>query len=125
MLSQNTVVAAVREVLESTYTGTCDIVERQKVTKENKSTGFEEITVLEKQPCKLSFSTIKSSAPGEAAASIVQITKLFIAPEIDVRPGSKLTVTQNGTTAEYTRSGKAAVYNTHQEIVLELFQGWA
>jgi hypothetical protein len=42
-----------------------------------------------------------------------------------VKPGSKLTITQNDMTTEYQSSGKPAFYSTHQEIVLELFKGWA
>ena len=51
--------------------------------------------------------------------------KLFIAPDIEVKSGSKITVTQNGVTAEYSASGEAAVYESHKEIMLELWKGWA
>ncbi len=123
MLSKNQVVA-VRKAIEMTYTGTCNIIERQKVSKPNKSTGFKEVIVIENQPCKLSFSSLASSKNGENASKIVQSVKVLIAPEIHVKPGSKLTITQNGITTDYTNSGKPATYSTHQEIGLELHDGW-
>jgi hypothetical protein len=49
----------------------------------------------------------------------------LIAPEIHVKPGSKLTITQNGVTTEYKNSGEPALFDTHQEIILELFKGWS
>lgn len=125
MLSQTVLVKA-RQAKESLYDGICTITEWQKVQKENKSTGFQEVIVLTDQPCRLSFKTINSTQQTETGASAVtQVTKLFLAPEIKVKPGSKLTVTQNGVTTEYKNSGEPAVYSTHQELILELFKGWS
>lgn len=115
----------VRKAIEKTYTGKCTIIEHKKVKKENKSTGFEDDEVLTNQPCKLSFERITNNHQGETAATIIQIAKLMIAPEVIIKPGSKITVTQNGTTTDYSSSGEPAIYNTHQEIVLELFKGWS
>jgi len=116
----------VQKALETLYTGTCNITEHQKVKKPNGSTGFQDVVVLENQPCKLSFKTINNTNSNEnAASSVVQITKVFLKPDIKVNPGSKLTITQNGITTEYKSSGEPAFYSTHQEIVLELFKGWA
>ena len=115
-----------REAIESLYDGKCTITEHQKIKKEDKSTGFQDVVVLESEPCRLSFKTINNTSQTNTAASaVVQITKVFLAPEIQVKPGSKLTITQNGVTAEYKSSGEPAFYATHQEIVLELFKGWA
>lgn len=115
----------VRQAIESTYQGECTITEYQSYKKENRSTGHQEVQVLENQPCKLSFSSVRNTNEGETAARVVQTAKVFLAPEIQVRPGSKLTITQSGVTTEYKNSGEPAIYDTHQEIVLELFKGWA
>jgi hypothetical protein len=116
----------VRKVLERLYVGTCTITEHQKVKKENKSTGFVETVVLRDQPCRLSFKTINQTNMSDTGASAVtQITQVFLAPEIKVKPGSKLTITQNGVTTEYKSSGEPAVHANHQEIQLTLFKGWA
>lgn len=125
MLPKNGLVKA-RKAIESLYDGKCTITEHQKVKLANKSTGFEDVVVLEDEACRLSYRTMTSTSQTDTAAStVVQVTKLFLAPEIGVKPGSKLTVTQNGVTTEYQNSGKAAVYSTHQEIILELFKGWS
>lgn len=125
MLSKNQVVKA-RKAIESMYDGTCTIIERQKVKLPNKSTGFKDIVVLEDIPCRLSFKTITNTNQAETGVStVVQVTKVFSAPEIQVKPGSKLTITQNDVTTEYKSSGQPAIYTTHQEIELELFERWA
>ena len=125
MLSKTKMVKA-RKAIESLYDGKCTITEHQKVKKENKSTGFQDVVVFENIPCRLSFNTINHTNQTDTAASaVVQITKVFLAPEIQVKPGSKLTITQNDVTTEYKSSGEPAFYGTHQEIVLELFKGWA
>lgn len=125
MLQKNKMVKA-RKAIESMYDGTCTITEYQKVKNADKSTGFKDVVVLEGQPCRLSFKTINQTNPNEnGAAAMTQVTKLFIAPEIQVKAGSKITVTQNGVTTEYKNSGKPAVHTTHQEIVLDLFDRWS
>lgn len=114
-----------RKVIEKTYIGTCNIIEYQKVRNANKSTGFKEVIVLESQPCRLSFETITSTNPSNTASAVVQSVKLFISPDVSVKTGSKIVVIQNDVTTEYKSSGKAAIYNTHQEIILTLFDGWS
>lgn len=118
--------AAARRAQESQYSGMMTVTERHKARDERtKLTTQDDVVVLEDQPCKLSFETLKSAQQTEAAASITQAIKLFLAPEIVVKPGSKVTVTQDGFTADYRCSGVPAVYPTHQEIMLELFERWA
>ena len=117
---------AARKAIESTYSGVCTILERRdvrdektKITRKN-----EEVPVVENQPCKLSFEKLNAVVQTDTAAKLTQGTKLFIAPEIKIKPGSKIIVEQNGTTTEYSASGEPAVYSSHQEIMLEPFWGW-
>ena len=84
----------------------------------------ESVTVSD-APCRISHSTVKSTQPSEEAAAVVQSVTLYIDPSVDIPEGSKITVTQNGVTSDFERSGKPAVYTNHQEIPLELFKGWA
>lgn len=114
-----------RTVIEQTYTSTCAVTERKKVKKPNGSTGFEEVKVLEEQPCLIIYKTVSSASIPEPAAAINQGTVLLIAPEVHIKPGSKITVSQNGVTADYARSGIPAVFATHKEINLESFTGYA
>ena len=133
MLPENQVVKltaaqkAARKAIESTYSGVYAIIERRdvrdektKITRKNK-----EVSVVENQPCKLSFEKLNAVVQTGTAAKQTQGTKLFIAPEIKVKPGSKIIVEQNGVTTEYSSSGVPAVYLSHAEIMLELFEGWA
>ncbi len=117
---------AARKAQEATYEGLCTVIEYQDVTDPvTKRTHEEEVPVLENQPCKLSFEKLEPAAQSETAASILQGTKLFLAPEVRIKPGSKLVVTQNDVTGEYAESGEPAIYATHQEIMLKLWEGWA
>jgi hypothetical protein len=117
---------AARKAQESLYDGLCTVTEHQKVKDErSKLIDFKDVVVLEDQPCKLSFSTITTANQTESAAELRQTTKLFISPDVTIRNGSKITVTQGGVTTDYTCSGVPATYDTHQEIVLDLFERWA
>lgn len=125
MLSKNQVVA-VKKAIELTYDCTCNIIEHQKYQKENKSTDFKDIVVLENQKCKLSFENIAKNSQDDVKSNVVQTTKLFIAPEIEIKTGSRIDVTNVlGQVTSYKSSGKSAIYQTHQEIMLELFERWA
>lgn len=117
---------AARKAMESTYFGRLTVTEMKKVRNE-KSKLMEEVetVVLQDQPCRLSFEKLQTAVQSESAATITQGVKLFVSPDISIRAGSKLTVTQNNVTTDYIRSGVAAVYPTHQEVTLELFEEYA
>lgn len=118
-------IKAARKALESTYEGVLTVSEYHKVIDEKtKLTNLSKVVVLKNQPCRLSFESLSSAVQSESAAMVAQTIKLFIPPEITIKPGSKITVTQAGVTTDYTYSGVPAVYQTHQEILLDLFEGW-
>ena len=115
-----------RQAIEKLYDGKCDIIEYKSNTNpKNNRTNFKKETVLEKQPCKLSFEDINANNETENQSNVITKVKLFIAPELNIKPGSKIIVTQKNRTTEYKNSGEPAVYDTHQEIMLEKFKGWA
>lgn len=115
-----------RKAIESSYTGICDIYEKGSVTdKVTKITKQEEVLVLARQPCRISFSSVSAAAEAQNAVIAGQVVKLFLAPEVEVKPGAKIVITQNGRVGEYCRSGIPAVYPSHQEVNLELFGGYA
>lgn len=110
-----------RKAIESGYKGFCDILEKRKVKDEvTKATVLKDIVVLSNQPCRLSYSSSGTANQTDTVSNIEQTIKLFIAPEIKIAPGSKLRITQNGVTTDYVSSGVPAIYETHQEICLEL-----
>lgn len=113
--------AAARRALECAYVGECSIYQyRGARDPDTGITREEEVCVAEGLPCRLSFERLSAAAQTETAAETAQGLKLFLAPDVRVSAGSKVVVTQNGATGEYSASGEPAVYPTHQEVVLEL-----
>lgn len=105
------------------YDGTVTVSEWEKI--KDPETGLThqgEKILFKNQPCHLSAESNATATQTTSAAQVSQVIKLFVSPDLDIKPGSKITVTQAGITAVYTHSGKAAVYDTHQEIVLDLFE---
>lgn len=110
--------ALARKAIESTYTGLCTIVEYQEVVVDYE-TRTEEVIVLESQPCKLSKKAISSASQAEVASTVAYAPLLFIAPEVEIKPGSIIIISQNGVTRKYERSGEPFIYETHQELTLQ------
>ena len=114
-----------RKAIEKMYKGTCDVIEHQSVKDPiTKKTGFSEVPVLLAQRCRLSYKTITVTGDGNTA-SLSQEIKLFISPDVEIKPGSKIEVTQDGIKTAFTNASVPAVYDTHQEIALKLFDRWA
>lgn len=112
--------------IERMYKGKCTVTEMKKITDPvTKITKQTPVIVFENQPCKLSFSSVKSTDTNNGAANVTLTPKLFISPSIEIKAGSKITVHQDGKEYELSKSGIPAVYPTHQEIVLELFTKYA
>lgn len=117
-----------RKAIESTYIGVCDVIEYTNT--ENSGSHFtkkDEKTVYTDIPCRLSYSRFNSMYPSissDTASSVTQLVKIFLAPEINIKNGSKIIVKQNGITTMYKSSGAPSYYTSHQEISVELFKGW-
>lgn len=107
------------------YDGICTIYEYQKivdqVTRETKS---DNIPVYTNIPCRVSFSSNvpTTDKTQQTADDLKQIIKLFITPDIVIKAGSKIDITQNNVSTSYKNSGQPAVYATHQEINLDLYK---
>lgn len=113
--------------IKSLWRGKCTVTVRNNDTTDE-NTGrvvVGEVDTYTDEPCRISFNTVNATQPENNAANIVQSITLFIDRAVVIPEGSKITVTQNGATAVYEKSGKPAVYSTHQEIPLEIFKGWA
>lgn len=114
-------------VIKSLWRGKCTVTVRNNDTTDE-NTGrvvVGEVDTYTDEPCRISFDTVNATQPENNAANIVQSITLFIDRAVVIPEGSKITVTQNGATSVYEKSGKPAVYSTHQEIPLEIFKGWA
>lgn len=118
--------AAYKKAVQSLWDGRATITVLDGVlnTANGRTEPVERVTATE-LPCRVSYTTVKSTEPSEEAAVVAQSVTLYIDPSVNIPEGSKITVTQHGVTRDYERSGKPAVYTAHQEVPLELFKGWA
>lgn len=83
----NVVIKQARQAIEGTYDCTCNIIEYKEIKDElTKRTKHQGEIVLESQKCKISFETIKNTNESETENSVTQIVKLFIAPEVEIKP---------------------------------------
>lgn len=119
-------VSARRKALQMLYRGTCTVKTWEEVTDPiTKITKHQEVTKFENEPCKLSYVKQTTASPTGGPAVITQEIKLSLAPELEVPAGSRIIVTQDGVTKEFTRSGEPEVHMDHQHITLELFKEYA
>lgn len=115
-----------KEAVQRLWTGLATITKLEGVLNpDNGRTEPVERVTAHDLPCRISHKTVTSTSPQAEAALIAQTVTLYIDPSVDIPEGSKITVTQNGATKNYERSGNPAIYTTHMEIPLELFKGWA
>ena len=126
---QNAIDAArlkAKKALDLLYEDTCIIYINEPVLDEATGiTEYRETATQENVPCRISFGSAAAAAADEAAPEIQQQITLFLAPGVDVPAGCKISVTREGKTVDYSRSGEPSVYKTHQEIKLELFERYA
>lgn len=114
-----------RMVIEQTYDGICNIYRMQSIKDpETKVTRQDEGIIHKDISCHLSYSKTAPAVGSDTVTAVTQTIKLFLAPELVIPPGSRIEVTQQSRTESYDQSGKAAVYSSHQEILLELWEGY-
>lgn len=119
-------VSGVREALQTLWAGLCTVIVRESHRNpDNKQTEYTEVVLHEDVPCHLSLTRVTEAGEQDNAATIQQAAKLFLGPEIEIPTGSKIEVAQHGVATAYARSGKPAVYPSHQEIALVPFERWA
>lgn len=112
--------------LATLWTGKCTIYEYEDVTDPiTKQTTQQEVPVLVDEPCRLSYRYEQSTNIKSGAAVVSQSITLFIRPDLIIKPGSVIEITQHGKTCKYKGSGQPAVYCNHQQIILELYDNEA
>lgn len=109
--------------LSKLWIGRCTIYEYQDILDETTyQTTQEPVPVLVDEPCRLSYNREQATDITNGTAIVSQSITLFIRPDIVIKPGSVIEITQHGVTEKYKGSGKPAVYCNHQEIILELYE---
>lgn len=104
------------------WKGVCNIMEYQSVyDTTTHQTTHTATTIVENEPCRVSY-TRESLVSVAGVPTTTQTILLFIRPDIDIKAGSVIEVTQNGRTIKYKGSSTTAKYTNHQEVVLELYE---
>lgn len=112
--------------LAKLWIGRCTIYEYKDITDPiTHQTTQEEVIVLSNEPCRISYNHEQSTNISSGAAVVSQSIRLFIRPDLKIKPGSVIEITQHGVTQKYKGSGSPAVYCNHQEITLELYDNEA
>lgn len=105
------------------WVGKCTIYEYQKVIDpETYQTNHSLVTVVADEPCRLSHHRESTIGVSSGAPYVTQSIVLFIRPDVAIKEGSVIEVTQNGVTNKYKRASKPSVYTNHQEVALELYE---
>ena len=112
----------VKGAVERLYEDTCTVYEltRTKDTATKITSGAVWEPLYEDIICRLSYKDVAAVDSGEAAGKVLKAVVLYLAPDIRIRPGSKIAVTHCGETTVYQNSGEPSIYSNHQEVALEL-----
>lgn len=111
-------ISLVRRAVERLYDGVATVEEARKEKSAKNITSSVWVTTAQDLPCRVSYKTIAPAGRSDTADSIAQMITLFTAPDIEIKPGSRVTVVQRGRTMRFACSGIPAVYDSHQEIPL-------
>ncbi|WP_438497163.1 ABC transporter ATP-binding protein [Paenibacillus sp. IHBB 3054] len=113
-------VPAERAAIESTYEGLATVTEKKDVKDPvSGKTRQQPVVVLDQEPCALSQSSLPAATQTVTVNQVNYDAKLFISPDVFIKPGSRIKVLQNGMVFEGEQAGKAFRYATHQEIKLK------
>ena len=105
------------------WKGKATIYEYQAVTDpDTYQTNHKLVAVVTDEPCRLSHSREGTVDVNSGAPYIAQTIVLFIRPDLVIKEGSVIEVTQNGVTNKYRRASKPAIYAKHQEVTLNLYE---
>lgn len=112
-----------RHKLDAFYDGVCSVSHYEVlpgvVDQVKEVAGGSEI------PCHLDYGDVGPVEALEPGQRVVLGATLFLAPEVEIAPGSRVSVKQNGVQLVFEASGEAAVYQTHQEVPLRMAGKWA
>ena len=105
------------------WVGKCTIYEYLPVTDPTTHQTTHKLEpVVVNEPCRVSYTRETNTAVVEGAPQVIQTTMLFIRPDLEIKSGSVIEITQHGRTIKYKGSSKPALYSNHQEVVLELYE---
>lgn len=125
MADMTDILKRARRPIMSLMVGTCDVQEYQSVKDQSTHVTKQQlVTIYTGQPCKLSYIKNSATAGGDAPVLFLSV-RLILPPELAVKPGSVITVTQAGKTRTFKAASEPAVYTNHQEVELEAVDDYA
>lgn len=108
-----------RRAIERLYEDKCTIYRYQKVSDpETGETVMKPVAVYSDQPCRVSQKALGTNNQTEAQNNIQYETKLFIAPELEIKQGDMIEATKGVVTRKY-EAGEPFPYHSHQEVSIQ------
>ena len=107
-----------RKAIEKTYTDICTVYAFVK-NKDKSITKTGKALLFENMQCALSQKNMKPTNQGSMTNTISYDAKLFLAPEVNIKPGSHIEIKRLSRLYNFISTGEAFVYETHQEIMLQ------
>lgn len=121
-------VEKMKKAMEPFYTERCCVYEKKAVFFEGR-TVFEEREKYNMIPCRIS---VKAYLFGENAGSeknnslrVNKKAKIFVPPEYEIKPGSRIKVYSGARCSVYANSGEMSFYKSHNEVMAELEKNYA
>jgi len=107
-----------KKAIETTYFDVMDIFELKDITVRNRTR--QELTkVYENIPCALSKRNPTNVYMNNEYGNMDYTYELFTSPNIIIKAGSIVKVTQQGKVYELENLGEPMLYPTHQEIICQ------
>lgn len=106
--------ARLRKAVEKLYEHTATVSRYGKGKKPSGETTLRPQVVYDNVPCRVSQKALGPSYQSESVNEVTYETKLFISPDIEIKPGDEINVKGFPT---YTAGGVFS-YGSHQEVTL-------
>lgn len=109
-----------RKAIESLYDCKCTISGGKEKVKDpiTKETKLVPKIKYKDIPCRISKQSLSKNNQTNTVNQIVYELKLFICPELDIKQGDVVEITNKFGEKETYKAGEGFKYNTHQEVLL-------
>lgn len=109
-----------RKAIESLYDCKCNISGGKKKVKDpiTKETKLVVIPKYKDIPCRISKQSLSKNTQTDTVNQVVYELKLFICPELTIKQGDVIGITNRVGDKEKYIAGEGFKYNTHQEVIL-------
>lgn len=109
-----------RKAVESLYDCTCNISGGKEKVKDpaTKETKLVPKIKYENMKCKISKQSLSKNNQTDTVNEVVYELKLFITPELEIKQGDTVEVTNQFGNKKIYKAGEGFPYNTHQEVIL-------